>query len=199
MFNHRALAISALTALAVGVLAACGATTSDPFNTRTADAASVKSPASTPSTSSEPPMRAPSTAGGGTGTFGPTGYDGVQLGMTAAQAKAAGATPVREAAGCSLMRLKDSALPGEVNDVILSPAGKVVQITASGTATSPEGVRIGSLQSKVLAAWPGAKHDADFWSAPVPGNPDAKYLFDFNQGQLSGMTLVTKKGNACAG
>lgn len=137
---------------------------------------------SLPRTTSTSPPRA------ATGTFGPTGYDGIELGMTLAEAKAAGLTVLHSTGtdGCRSGMLPDFGIPA----VIISPDRGVVMISApDASATTREGVHIGSTKEQVMAAYPDARREPDFWQAAVPGNRGAHYWFDLADGKVKGWTL----------
>lgn len=137
---------------------------------------------SLPRTTSASPPRA------ATGTFGPNGYDGIELQMTLAEAKAAGLTVLHAtgADGCRSGMLPDFGIPA----VIVSGDRGVVMISApDASATTREGIHIGSTKEQVMAAYPDARREPDFWQAAVPGNRGAHYWFDLADGKVSGWTL----------
>lgn len=187
MNNARTPAALALcAAVSAALLTGCGSVASGQGAPRTAASpADVVSPAAAPA-----------------GHFGPTGYGGIRLGMPLAKVRATGATlidPVGGWSGCTRVRSKGSTLPAGESDITLSPAQTVADISADASAVTPEGIRLGSPKATVLAAWPQAKEDPDFWDAPVPGNPKAQIIFGFDShGRLAGMTLTTIPRDDCA-
>lgn len=188
MFDTRTpAALALIVALLVGT-AACAGGAGDPAE-------------SDPSLAASHPSTDPSAAPAAGAAFGPTGYHGIRLGMTLAQATAAGATRVEtRAGGCAVLRSKGSAAPPNAGDVVMSPSGRVSDISAFGaSAVTPEGIHVGSSQADVLKAWPQAEQTPDFWVAPVPGNRQAQYLFGFDQhGTLGGLVLTTVPREDCA-
>lgn len=169
--NRLALAPLAL------VLAAAAACGSDP----------VAQPADPPTTT------APTTTTAVPATFGPVGYAGVRLGMTAAQARAAGATfgTAGAAPGCRGFRLAHSAAAANEYDGWLSAKHGVVLIVSDvASAATPEGMRVGSTPAQVRAAYPDAEHAPDFWRAAVPGHAGTSYWWDYAGGEVGALTLV---------
>lgn len=163
---------TSLLGLAATTLTACGGAT-----TASAPASSAAA-ATTPASSAN--------------TFGPTGYDGIELGMTLAQAEAAGATvvPDQGPAACLGLHLPHSTAPVHASQVLVSTArGTVVLIIAPPGATTPEGIHDGSTQAQTLAAWPDAKLGPIDWTVSVPGNPKATYEFGFIGDKILALNL----------
>ncbi|MEV6350627.1 hypothetical protein [Actinoplanes sp. NPDC051851] len=115
--------------------------------------------------------------------FGPVGWNGLNIGMTVAQAKATGQIKNYKATeGCAQSQLKGAT--GDDGTVIHSPTLGIIAIQAYGKMHTPEGIAIGSTVKQVKAAYPNLDDDilAEFGRAfaTVSGSGDAHYRFEFN-------------------
>ncbi|KAA8885391.1 hypothetical protein F3087_27460 [Nocardia colli] len=106
--------------------------------------------------------------------LGPVGYDGIDLGMTVAQArnsgKIAGIEGSDEGLGCRSFTTR-AGWSGYINE------GKVVSIIPETVPRTPEGITAGSTAADVRAAYPDLKLGVNWSSATVPGHPANRYGF----------------------
>lgn len=126
--------------------------------------------------------------------FGPSGFDGLTLGMTAEQAEATGvitpnAAPVL-ASGCKGYNYTGMPRPAYEYSVIISDKYGVVRIAALGNGVTPEGIFLGVTEEKVRSTYPAATGTPGAeWDAGVPGNPQARYRFLVDSGKVWQMRL----------
>jgi len=138
-----------------------------------------------------PATTAPVASTGGH-TFGATGYDGVRLGMSPAQARRAGATVTRlDGESCSGVLLPDAKrAPHQVDGWLSRRHGVVLITTTDRSAATPEGLRVGMTPAQVRAVYPTARHNPDFWSVAVPGHPGESYWWGYQRGAVGALTIV---------
>lgn len=128
--------------------------------------------------------------------FGPTGYDGLRLGMRAAEIRKAGGTVRRDprSAPCEAARLPGSTSNKAAVDGWVSKSVGLAYITTTDpSARTPEGIHVGSTRAEAEAAYPHAVKAVDFWSAPVPGHPGTSYWWGYQHGKVAALTLVVDK------
>ncbi|UQS27022.1 hypothetical protein L1857_31595 [Amycolatopsis thermalba] len=135
---------------------------------------------STPRSSSVPagPAQRP---GSTDPTIGPSGWGRLALGMSEADAVASDEFDMTE--GYSGSPCHRYWLKGGGSPVDISPTYGVARISAKPGVTTPEGVGVGSTDAEVMAAYPNATTANYLITAPVPGNPDAVYLFNTDPSQ----------------
>ncbi|HEX7738206.1 MAG TPA: hypothetical protein VF426_01010 [Marmoricola sp.] len=155
------------------------------------------------STHSTTPTPGPAPAvhhGSGTVPFGPTSYDGLRLGMDAAQIRAAGGSAGRPTPEvCAPVTLPGRAVRRSVSEGSLSKeAGLAYLVTTDPRATTPEGIHIGSTRAQVEAAYPRAQKAPAYWFVTVPGHPSVWYMWGYRHGRVSGLTMELPR-HACAG
>ncbi|MFC9440245.1 hypothetical protein [Nocardia sp. NPDC057030] len=106
--------------------------------------------------------------------LGPVGYDGIDLGMTVAQARNSGKIAEIEGAddvlGCRSFTTR-AGWGGYINE------GKVVSIIPQTVPRTPEGITEGSTAADVRATYPDLRLGVNWSSAPVPGYPANRYGF----------------------
>jgi hypothetical protein len=144
-----------------------------------------KAPPPSTDTEPEPP--------GNPMAFGPSGFDGVSLGMTQADAEATGVITQNRvpdgAPGCTGYDWTGFSRPPSDYVVIISATAGVARITSLTNAVTPEGIYRGVGLNKLRAAYPDGTGDDYEWVAPVPGNPQARYDFVLEDGRVSFMRL----------
>ena len=153
-------------------------------------------------TGNTPPVQntAPSTGTSGTSVtdppdpghpvIGPTGYGGIRLGMTLAEAKATGllGEPSHEAeGGCpSYTLLVDGPYAAA------SISDTVQAINTSGTQT-PEGIGQGATFEQLKAVYPELQNQTvepnGYALVAAPGNPNGQYRFWFDAGAVTNVSL----------
>lgn len=106
--------------------------------------------------------------------LGPVGYDGIDLGMTVAQARNSGKIAEIEGAdeglGCRSFTTR-AGWSGYINE------GKVVSIIPETVPRTPEGITAGSMAADVRATYPDLRLGVNWSSASVPGYPANRYGF----------------------
>ncbi|WP_250904767.1 hypothetical protein [Nonomuraea sp. NEAU-A123] len=115
------------------------------------------------------------------GTFGPYGYGGVKLGMTAKQAKATGKVVLKMRGYCAGWDYKAHRNPSDEVGLYISKKRGVAVIFGWRGVRTPKGVGVGSTLSQVKKAYPSVKKEESGYYATVPGNPKAYYYFGVNQ------------------
>ena len=124
------------------------------------------------------------------GSFGPTGTNDIDLGMTAAEVEVAGGTVQDGPPGsCSTMVLPYYTPRADSTDGYLDPDHKVVLLAARPGAKTPERVGLGSSRAKVEQAYPGGNMQGGYWVASL-GN-GAEYEFGgLGTGSVTEMVLA---------
>ncbi|WP_067490927.1 hypothetical protein [Actinomadura hibisca] len=127
------------------------------------------------------------------GTFGPTGYAGVKIGMSAKQA-AKTHKLVRKFKGgiCSGYDLKGHPTGKNAVGVYVSKKYGVALITAPKGAATPRGIHTGSTFKQLKRAYPGVKRDIHgYYNVKV--NSKVLYQFTVSKSKVSEMSLNAKK------
>lgn len=130
------------------------------------------------------------------GDFGPTGTDGIDLGMTAAEVEAAGGTVQDGGAGsCSTMLLPYFSPRDGSTDGYLGPDHKVVMIAARPGVTTPEAVGLGSSGAKVRQAYPGGNLSFGYWIVKL--GHGTEYEFQLGQEDTVSEMLLADSDQPC--
>jgi hypothetical protein len=113
------------------------------------------------------------------GDFGPTGTDGIELGMTAAKVRAAGGTVDTGPNGsCSTMVLPYYSPRANSTDGYLDPDGTVVMLAARPGTKTPERVGLGSSKAKVEQAYPGGRLQNGYWVVSLGHGTEYEFGLD---------------------
>ncbi|MFI7440160.1 hypothetical protein [Nonomuraea indica] len=127
------------------------------------------------------------------GAFGPYGYGGVRLGMTAKQAKATGKIVLKSRGHCSGWDYKAHRNPRDEIGLYISARRGVAVIFAPKDVRTPRGIGTGATLRQVKKAYPGVKEEVSGWYATAPGNPKAYYYFGVNRrGKVEALALGLK-------
>lgn len=121
-------------------------------------------------------------------TLGPDGLGPLRLGMSADEARAAGARLVasHNGTGCSGLSL---VAPGHRIEGDLDPAIGISMLTSTGVVT-PEGAGDGLPAWRAYAAYPRAQRDFPLLLASPPGRSDRIYRMELFHGRVSSLMLV---------
>ncbi|MEU6797330.1 hypothetical protein ABZ907_37025 [Nonomuraea wenchangensis] len=115
------------------------------------------------------------------GTFGPHGYGGVRLGMSAKAAKATGKIRYKrtfDSDTCTGWELKAHPAGKDAVGLYISKKRGVAMIFAPKGARTPAGIGLGSTLTSLKKAYPGLKTAASGYPyIKAPGNPKAYYAF----------------------
>jgi hypothetical protein len=152
----------------------------------------INSPtASTRTSTVKPPPRSP---------IGPSGYAGLALGMTTAQAEATGllvpnAQP-RSSKGCRGYDYKGA--PNQPNHyaVLISETFGLVRVAGRADAVTPEGLAVGAAESDLKRLYPtqSAAHGAvGEWVTAVPRNTAAQYWIIVRNNAVSEIRIELKQ------
>lgn len=161
----KAAGVLAALALAVPVIAAVVNRSGTWGDTSTA----VPTP-STPSPAKPPPVHY--------SVFGPDGYGRIKLGMPLADALATGDLEIYAGTteACTVTGLIPRSDEG-VTVLISKRFGVVAILGPNIKASTPDGIRINSTAAEFKRAYPNFRQDLRArLSAPVPGNPNARYI-----------------------
>lgn len=132
-------------------------------------------------------------AASGRNDFGPYGYRGVKLGMTAKQAKATGKIKLKLRDGCSGWDYKAHPNPADHVSLYISPRRGVAVIFAPKGVRTPRGIGVGATLRQVKKVYPRVREEISGWYATVPGNRKAYYYFGVNErGKLEELGLGLK-------
>jgi hypothetical protein len=130
-------------------------------------------------------------------TFGPSGYGGITLGMSAKAAKASGKiAPVgaNDSAACTGWALKAHPIGRDTIGLYISKKHGVAVIFAPKGAKTPEGIGLGSTSRQIKKAYPKLKTAASGYPyVDIPGKSHAYYSFLLNKGKVYEMALGLHK------
>ncbi|WP_175598315.1 hypothetical protein [Nonomuraea rhodomycinica] len=188
-----ALAATALAATTTALLIAgpAGAATAPAAAAPAAAALAAAAPA--PAAAAAP---APAVAAA-PGSFGPYGYGGVKLGMTAQQAKATGKIVLKWRDYCSGWDYKARPTPRDEVSLYISKKLGVAVVFAPRGARTPEGIAVGSTLHQVQKAYPKVKKEISGYYATVPGNRKAYYYFGVDQRNKVQTLVIGRYGQDC--
>ncbi|RBQ15953.1 hypothetical protein DP939_33440 [Spongiactinospora rosea] len=124
--------------------------------------------------------------------FGPAGFAGVKLGVSAKAAKAGGKIRLKMAGGpgCSGWDLKAYPTGRDSVGLYISKKRGVAVIFAPKGVKTKEGIGLGSTYKQIKKAYPKVKKAASGYPyVTVPGNPKAYYSFLIGKGKVYEMAL----------
>ena len=189
----------AASLLALGLFASGCTTSSTGAKSEPTPSDSTQSPTASSPSPSEGESAADADA------FGPTGFDGITLGMSLDEVKATDAATFPdgegEAGACVWFTFVNA--PGEESDSatpdpsmtsydgLIGPKGVELLVAREGMKT-PEGIELGSTKAEALAAYPNAEFRSDFgnYRAHVEGQPnDAAFFFTLRGGKVSNLNI----------
>jgi hypothetical protein len=132
--------------------------------------------------------------------IGPDGVEGITLGMSAADADAAGMDieRLRTGSGCERGNRDDQSLMYAVV-ADLEPGVGVVDVWTTTYSRTPEGVGSGSTPDEVEAAYPGTTGDDTLLTSPVPGHPDRAYEFQIGEDHVITWVNLVLTDHRCSG
>ncbi|MFN8106244.1 MAG: hypothetical protein U0R21_00465 [Nocardioidaceae bacterium] len=185
--------------LALGLFASGCTTSSTGAKSEPTPSDSTQSPTASSPSPSEGESAADADA------FGPTGFDGITLGMSLDDVKATDAAtfPDGEGEGGACVWFTFVNAPGEESDSVtpdpsmtsydglIGPKGVELLAAREGMKT-PEGIELGSTKAEALAAYPNAKFRSDYgnYRAHVEGQPsDAAYFFTIRGGKVRNLNI----------
>lgn len=127
----------------------------------------------------------------GTLTLGPDGLGPLSLGMSADEARAAGArvVPSHNGTGCSEVSL---VADGHRITSDLDPMLGISMLTSTGVVT-PQGAGDGQPAWRAYAAYPRAQRDLPLLLASPPGRTDRTYRMELFHGRVSSLRLLDPK------
>ncbi|GIH80032.1 hypothetical protein [Planobispora longispora] len=140
------------------------------------------------------PAAAPAASATAAGKFGPFGFGGVRLGMSAKKAKATRKIVSKPVSGpCTAWDLKAYPSGADSVGLYISKKHGVAVIVAPKGAKTPRGIKVGSTGGQLKKAYPGIRRAANGYAViTVPGNAKADYLFQLSRGRVSEMILALK-------
>ena len=120
------------------------------------------------------------------------GYRGLEIGMTAKQARATGDLRFTSKGGtCRTFDLADHAHRKHRTDGYLSKAHGLVAVFARQGMTTARGIGIGSTRAEVEKAYPKATKNAQgFWVTPSSGTPKRYLELAVTDGKVSVLGVV---------
>ncbi|WP_219470121.1 hypothetical protein, partial [Nonomuraea rhizosphaerae] len=130
-------------------------------------------------------------------TFGPYGYGGVRLGMTAKQAKATGKIVAEFGGYCSGWDYKAHRNPRNEVSLYISKKRGVAVIFAPPGVRTPKNIGVGSTLRQVKRAYPNVKEEPSGWYATVPGNRKAFYYFGVSARNKVKQLALGLRGQDC--
>jgi len=132
------------------------------------------------------------------GTLLPEGYDGVLLGMTLEEAKAAGAHVDPAGAGpCTLITIPSSPSTSGILAYVSEERG-VVGIFGKLGVTTMEDIGFGSTLAEVEAAYPGTDTTGGYTVlSPVPGHDDREYATQYDEQDRVVSLVLQLKNQDC--
>ncbi|NUW35972.1 hypothetical protein HTZ77_31815 [Nonomuraea sp. SMC257] len=127
-------------------------------------------------------------------TFGPSGYGGVKLRMSAKAAAATGKISRlrgQDSPSCTSWQLKAHPVGHDAVGLYISKKRGVALIFAPQGARTPEGIGIGSTYTQIKKLYPRLKTAASGYPyVDVAGNPGAYYSFLLHKGKVYEMALA---------
>jgi hypothetical protein len=130
------------------------------------------------------------------GDFGPTGTDGVDLGMTTTQVEAAGGKVEQGPAGsCSTLLLPFHARITNQTDGYIAPGKGVVLLAARPGVKTPDKIGLGSAKAKVQQAYPNGHLSNGYWVVPL--GHGSEYEFGLNGGGTVTEVLLADATGPC--
>jgi hypothetical protein len=122
-------------------------------------------------------------------TFGPFGYRGIKLGMSAKKARATGKiSRVSSGGTCSTWRFRT---PPRASLGISKRLRAVAYIEAPRSARTPRGIGIGSTRKQMKQAYPKVRRSpSGVFYAPLPRNPKGDYIFVLSGRRISQMVMA---------
>jgi hypothetical protein len=129
---------------------------------------------------------------GPTQVFGPAEDNGLRLGMSADQVRAAGGTVTGPGNGCQLVSPKGFTAPKDsiLGYLSATPGKGVVALYAVKDQVTDRGVTVGDLKDTVTKAYPEGhlQQPQAAWYAPIDAG--SYYRFDFDQGAVIRISIV---------
>jgi hypothetical protein len=128
--------------------------------------------------------------------FGPFGYRGIRLGMSAKKARATGKIQrVSDQGTCTRWRFRT---PPRASLAISKRLGVVAYIEAPRRARTPRGIGVGSTRKQLRQAYPKVRRSpSGLFYAPLPRNPKGDYVFVMSGGRVNQM-IMTLDRQDCA-
>ncbi|MET7465373.1 hypothetical protein [Nonomuraea sp. NPDC005501] len=130
-------------------------------------------------------------------TFGPAGYGGVKLGMSAKAAQATGKISHKkglDSPSCTGWQLKAHPTGSDGVGLYISKKHGVAMIFASKGVKTPAGIGLGSTYKQIKKAYPKVKTAASGYPyVDVPGVTGAYYSFLLQKGKVYEMALALHK------